>query len=174
MDRIVLHARTGFMGRTVSSSLFNTRTQVTVVEVATEIVIAIMAISFITVLLSLMMMVPVVITSVVAAPIIVVVIAAVAEAAVIITGRVSTIVVVASVSSWIDTRSSVVHNVVVCASGCTWATLTRPERSTGVLAAPASRARHGRPHDTFIGLNYGRLKISLQILLDVLDFWGIR
>jgi hypothetical protein len=52
--------------------------------------------------------------------------------------------------------------------------LRRPERSTGVLTAPASRARHGRPHGTFIGLNHGRLEISLQILLDVLDFWGIR
>jgi hypothetical protein len=62
--------------------------------------------------------VPVVITSVVAAPVVIVVIAAVAEAAVIIAGRVSTITVDASVSSWIDTRSSVVHNVVVCASGC--------------------------------------------------------
>jgi hypothetical protein len=98
----------------------------------------------------------------------------VAEAAVIITGRVSTIAVVTSVSSWIDTRSSIVHNVVVYASGCAWATLTRPERSTGVLAAPASRARHRRPHGTFIGLNHGCLEISLQILLDVLDFWGIQ
>jgi hypothetical protein len=72
-----------------------------------------MAISFVTVLLSLTTMVPVVITPVVAAPVVVVVIAAV-----IIAGRVSTIAVVASASSWIDTRSSVVHNVVVCTSGC--------------------------------------------------------
>jgi hypothetical protein len=62
--------------------------------------------------------VPVVITLVVAAPVVVIVIAAVAEAMVIIIGRVSTIFVVASVSSWIDTRSSVVHNAVVCTSGC--------------------------------------------------------
>jgi hypothetical protein len=41
---------TGFMGRTVPSSLFNARTQVTVVEVVTEIIIAIMVISFVTVL----------------------------------------------------------------------------------------------------------------------------
>jgi hypothetical protein len=84
----------------------------------TKIVNAIMAISFVTVLLSLMMMVPVVITPVDATPIVIVVIAAVAEVAVIIARRVSAIVVVASVSSWIDTRSYVVHNAVVCASGC--------------------------------------------------------
>jgi hypothetical protein len=83
-----------------------------------EIVIAIMVISFVTVLLFLTMMVPVVITPVVAVPVVVVVIAAVAEAAVIIMGRVSMIAVVASISSWIDTRSSVIHNAVVCASGC--------------------------------------------------------
>jgi hypothetical protein len=118
VDHIILYAMTGFMGRTVLSSLFNARTHVAVVEVMTEIVIAIMEISFITVLLFLTTVVPVVITPVVAAPVIVVVIAAVAEAMVIIAGRVSTIAVVASVSSWIDTRSSVVHNMVVCASGC--------------------------------------------------------
>jgi hypothetical protein len=157
----------------VPSSLFNARTQVTVVEVVTEIVIAIMAISFITILLSLTTMVPVVITSVVAAPVVIVVIVAVAEAAVIIAGRVSTIAVVASVSSWIDTRSSVVHNMVVSANGCAWAMLTRPKTSTGVLAAPASRARHEQPHGMFISLNHGRLEISLQIFSDVLDFWGI-
>jgi hypothetical protein len=65
----------------------------------TEIVIAIMAISFVTVLLSLTMMVPVIITPVVAAPVVVVVITVVAEATVIIAGRVSVIAVVASVSS---------------------------------------------------------------------------
>jgi hypothetical protein len=60
----------------------------------------------------------VVITLVVAASVIIIVIAAVAEVVIIIVGRVSAIAVVASVSSWIDTRSYVVHNVVVCASGC--------------------------------------------------------
>jgi hypothetical protein len=50
-------------------------------------------------------------------PVVIVVIAAVAEAVDIIVGRVSTIAIVASVSSWIDTWSSVVHNVIVCASG---------------------------------------------------------
>jgi hypothetical protein len=94
-----------------------------VVEVTTEIVIAIMAISFVTVLLSLMTVVPVVNTSVVAASVIVVVIAAVAELANIIAGRVFAIAVVASVSSWIDTRSYIVFAIiiaymVVCASGC--------------------------------------------------------
>jgi hypothetical protein len=84
----------------------------------TEIIIAIMAISFVTVLLSLTTMVPVVIMPVVAASIVVIVIAAMDEVAVIIAGRVSAIAVVASVSSWIDTRSYVVHNAVVCASGC--------------------------------------------------------
>jgi hypothetical protein len=77
-----------------------------------------MATSFVTVLLSLTTVVPVVITPVVAASVVVVVIAAVAEMAIIIVGRVSAIAVVASVSFWIDTRSYVVHNVVVCASGC--------------------------------------------------------
>jgi hypothetical protein len=63
-------------------------------------------------------MVPMVIMSVVAVSVVVVVIVVVAEAAVIIAGRVSAIAVVASVSSWIDTRSYVVHNAVVCASRC--------------------------------------------------------
>jgi hypothetical protein len=76
-----------------------------------------MVISFVTVLLSLTTVVPVVITPIVVAPVVVVVIAAVAEVAVIVTGRVSAIAVVASVSSWIDTRSYVVHNAVVCAAG---------------------------------------------------------
>jgi hypothetical protein len=125
-----------------------------------EIVIAIMAISFVTVLLSLTTVVSVVITPVVAVSVVVIVIAAVAEVAIIIVGRVSVITIVASVSSWIDTRSCVVHNVVVCASGC--------------ASAPTSRARHGRPHGTFIGLNHGRLEISLQMLLNILDFRGIR
>jgi hypothetical protein len=39
-----------------------------------------------------------------------------------------------------------------------------------VLAAPASRARRRWAYGTFIGLNHGHLEISLQILLDVLDF----
>jgi hypothetical protein len=62
-------------------------------------VIAIMAISFITVLLSLSTVVPVVITPVVAAPVVVVVITVVVELAIIIAGRVSTIAVIASISS---------------------------------------------------------------------------
>jgi hypothetical protein len=95
-----------------------------VVEVTTEIVIAIMEISFITILLSLTTVIPVVTVSwrsriIIAMLVIVVVIAAMAEVAIIIAGRVSAIAVIASVSSWIDTRSYVVHNVVVCASGCT-------------------------------------------------------
>jgi hypothetical protein len=61
--------------------------------------IAIMAISFVTVLLSLMMVVPVVITPVVTTLVVVVVIAAVVELVNIIAGRVSAIAVVASVSS---------------------------------------------------------------------------
>jgi hypothetical protein len=82
-----------------------------------------MAISFVTVLLSLMTVVPVVITPVVAALVVVVVIAAVAELAIIIAGRVSAIAVIASVRSWIDTRSYVISTiivayVVVCADGC--------------------------------------------------------
>jgi hypothetical protein len=63
--------------------------------------------------------VPVVITPVVVASVIVVVIVVVAEVAVIIVGRVFAIAVVASVSSWIDTKSYVVHNAVVCTNGCT-------------------------------------------------------
>jgi hypothetical protein len=78
-----------------------------------------MAISFVTVLLSLTTVIPVVITPVVAASVVVVVTVAVAEVAVIIARRVSTIAVVASLSSWIDTRSYVVHNTVFYASGCT-------------------------------------------------------
>jgi hypothetical protein len=82
-----------------------------------------MAISFITILLSLTTVVLVVITPVVAASVVVVVIAAVAELAIIIAGRVFAITVVASVNSWIDTRSYVVSMiivayVVVCAGGC--------------------------------------------------------
>jgi prepilin signal peptidase PulO-like enzyme (type II secretory pathway) len=121
VNSIVFHAMTGFMRRTVQSSLFNARTYVTVVEVVTEIVIAITAISFATILLSLTMVVPVIITPVVAAPIVIVVIAAVVEAVAIITGRVSTIAAIASVSSiiaWIGTRSSVVNNAVAPASRC--------------------------------------------------------
>jgi hypothetical protein len=121
VNHIVFHATTGFMGRTVQSSLFNVRTYVTVVEVVTEMVIAITAISFATILLSLTTVVPVIITPVVAAPIVVVVIAAVVEAAVIIMGRVSTVAAVASISSvvaWVATRSSVVHNAVARVGRC--------------------------------------------------------
>jgi hypothetical protein len=94
-----------------------------VVKVAMEIVIAIMAISFVTVLLSLTTVVPVVITPVFATPIVIVVIAAVVKLAIIITGRVFAIAVVASVSSWIDTRSYVVFMIIVAyvvvwAGGC--------------------------------------------------------
>jgi hypothetical protein len=89
----------------------------------TEIVIAIMEILFVIVLLSLTMVVPVVITPVVATPVIVVVIAVVVELAIIIAGRISAIAVVASVSSWIDTRSYVASMIIVVymvvwAGGC--------------------------------------------------------
>jgi hypothetical protein len=94
-----------------------------VVKVATEIMIAIMAIPFVTVLLSLLTVVPVVITPVVAASVVVVIIAAVVELAIIIAGRVCAIAVVASISSWIDTRSYVVSAIIVAylvvwAGGC--------------------------------------------------------
>jgi hypothetical protein len=59
------------------------------------------------------MVVPVVITPVVAAPVVIVVIAAVVELAIIIAGRVFTIAVIASVSSWIDTRSYVVSAIII-------------------------------------------------------------
>jgi hypothetical protein len=64
-----------------------------------EIMIAVMAISFVTILLSLTTVVPAVITPVVVAPVIVVVIAAMVELAIIIAGRVSAIAVIASISS---------------------------------------------------------------------------
>jgi hypothetical protein len=75
--------------------------------------IAIMAISFITVLLSLTMVVSVVITPVVDAPVVVVVIVAVVELEIIIAGRVSAIAIIASVNSWIDTRSYVVSTIII-------------------------------------------------------------
>jgi hypothetical protein len=94
-----------------------------VVKVVTEIVIAITAISFVTILLSLTTVVLMVITPVVAAPVVVVVIAAMVELAIIIVGRVSTIAIIASVSSWINTRSYVVSMIIVAyivvwAGGC--------------------------------------------------------
>jgi hypothetical protein len=77
-----------------------------------------MAISFVTILLSLTMVVSVVITPVVAAPVVaapvvVVVIAVVVELTIIIVGRVSAIVIIASVSSWIGTRSYVVSVIII-------------------------------------------------------------
>jgi hypothetical protein len=71
----------------------------------TEIIIAIMVISFVTVLLPLTTVVPVVITPVIAASVITVVIAAVVELAIIVVGRVPMMAVIASISPWIDTRA---------------------------------------------------------------------
>jgi hypothetical protein len=90
-----------------------------VVEVTTEIVIAITAISFVTVLLPSTTVVPMVITPVITASVIIVVIMAVVELAIIITGKVPTIVVIAAVSPWIDAKSHViiVANMVVWAEG---------------------------------------------------------
>jgi hypothetical protein len=139
-------------------------------------VIAIAAISFVTVLLPSTMVIPVVITPIITASVIIVVIVAVVELAIIVAGRVPATVVIAPVSPWIDACNHVivVAYMVVWASGCSLATLARPERSTGVLAALASHARCQWAYGTFIGLNHSRLEISLQILLHVLDFWGIR
>jgi hypothetical protein len=165
------------MGCAVQSSLFEARTYVTVVEIVTEIVIAITVISFAIMLLSSTTVVSVIITPIVAAPIVVVIIAVVVEAAVIITGGISTVAAVASVSSivvWVATGSSIVHSAVAWAGGRTRATLTRPERSTGVLATPTSRARHGWAHGMFISLNHGCMEIRLQIFADILDFRGVR
>jgi hypothetical protein len=64
----------------------------------------------------------------------------------------------------------VVAYMVVWAGGCSEAMLTRPNGSTGVLAAPVSRARRRWACGMFIGLNHSSLEISLQILPDVLDF----
>jgi hypothetical protein len=85
-----------------------------------EIVIAIMAISFITMLLPLTTVVPVVITPVIVASVVILVIAAVVELAIIIVGRVPAIVIIISVSPWIDARSRVIiiAYVVVWAGGC--------------------------------------------------------
>jgi hypothetical protein len=99
----------------------------------------------------------------------------VVELAIIVVGRVPAITVIASISPWIDARSHVIiiAYVVVWVGGCAQATLTRLERSTRVQAAPASCARRRWACGTFISLNHSRLEISMQILLDVLDFWGI-
>jgi hypothetical protein len=70
--------------------------------------IAIMVISFVTVLLPLTTVVTVVITPVIAASVVIVVIAVVVELAIIIVGRVPTIAIVISVSPWIDARSHVI------------------------------------------------------------------
>jgi hypothetical protein len=97
------------------------RTHVTVVEVVMEIIIAITAISFATILLFLTTVVPVIITPVVAAPIVVVIIVVVVEAMIIITGRISTVAADASFSSvvaWVVTRSSMVHSAVARTSRC--------------------------------------------------------
>jgi hypothetical protein len=79
-----------------------------------------MAISFVTVFLPLTTVVPVVITLVIAASVFILVIATVVELAIIVVGRVPTIVIVISVSPWIDARSHVIiiAYVVVWASGC--------------------------------------------------------
>jgi hypothetical protein len=79
-----------------------------VVEVVTEIVIAIMAISFVTVLLSLTTVVPVVIMPVIASSVIIVVIVVVVKLVIIVAGRVPAIAVIAFVSPWIDARSHVI------------------------------------------------------------------
>jgi hypothetical protein len=83
-------------------------------------VIAIAAISFVTVLLPLTTVVPVVITPVIAVSVIIVVIVAVVELAIIVAGRVPAIIVIAPVSPWIDARSHVIviAYMVVWASGC--------------------------------------------------------
>jgi hypothetical protein len=84
-------------------------------------VIAIMAISFITVLLPPTTVVPVVIMLVVAASVIIIVIAVVVELVIIVAGRVPAIAVIAFVSPWIDTKSHViiVAYVEVWVGGCT-------------------------------------------------------
>jgi hypothetical protein len=91
-----------------------------VVEVTTEIVISIMAILFVTMLLPPMTVVPVVITPVIATSVVIVVIMAVVELAIVVTRRVPTIAIIASVSPWIDARSHViiVAYVVVWVGGC--------------------------------------------------------
>jgi hypothetical protein len=83
-------------------------------------VIAIVVISFVTVLLPSTTVVPMVITPVIAASVIIVVIVAVVELAIIIVGRVPAIAVIAPVSPWIVVRSHVivVAYVVVWDGGC--------------------------------------------------------
>jgi hypothetical protein len=107
VNHIGLHAMTGFMGRTV-------------VEVAMEIMIAIMAISFVTVLLPPTTVIPVVITLAIAASDVIVVIVAVVELEIIVVGRVPAIVVITSVSPWIDAMSHmiIVAYMVVWADRC--------------------------------------------------------
>jgi hypothetical protein len=84
----------------------------------TEIVIVIVAISFVTVFLPPTTVVPVVVAPVIAASVVIVVI--VVELAIIVAGRVPMIAVIPPVSPWIDTRSHViiVAYVVVWAGGC--------------------------------------------------------
>jgi hypothetical protein len=83
-------------------------------------VIAIVAISFVTMLLPPTTVVPVVIAPVIATLVVIVVILAVVELAIIVAGRVPTIAVIALVSPWIDARSHViiVAYVVIWADGC--------------------------------------------------------
>jgi hypothetical protein len=83
-------------------------------------VIAIMVISFVTVLLPPTTVVPVVIMPVIAALVIIVVIVAVVELAIIVVGRVPAIAVITPVSPWIVVMSHViiVAYMVVWASGC--------------------------------------------------------
>jgi hypothetical protein len=82
-------------------------------------VIAITAISFVTMLLPSTTVVPV-ITPVIAASVVIVVIVAVVELVIIIVGRVPAIVIIAPVSPWINARSHVivVAYVVVWAGKC--------------------------------------------------------
>jgi hypothetical protein len=83
-------------------------------------VIAIVVISFVTVLLPPTTVVPVVIAPVITVSVIIVVIVAVVELAIIVAGRVPTIAVITPVNPWIDARSHViiVAYVVVWAGGC--------------------------------------------------------
>jgi hypothetical protein len=83
-------------------------------------VIAIMAISFVIVLLPPMTVVPMVITPVITASVVIVVIVAVVKLVIIVAGRVPAIAVIASVSPWIDARSHViiVAYMVVWVGGC--------------------------------------------------------
>jgi hypothetical protein len=86
----------------------------------TDIVIAIVAILFVTVLLPSTMVVPVVITPAIAASIVIVVIVVMVELAIIVVGRVPMIVIIAPINPWIDARSHVIviAYMVVWAGGC--------------------------------------------------------